>query len=205
MKQMTYFRAKSLIMRSILTSIILFIFLAKGFAQEKREHFRGGMMFHTGYLTNQLNHPEINGVCSGIGGKIVFPVFKHLRVGTEGYVSNYNYPNSEGFYKLGWGGLLGEYQFWNKRFTPVIGVTVGGGKIRDVYPVNSNIGDNNSDEVIFKVYSTLIVAPHISFEYKLSEHINLVTKADYLFYPGIDNPDYVAKGPRIYFGVLFSR
>jgi hypothetical protein len=100
---------------------------------------------------------------------------------------------------------LGEYQFWNKRFTPVIGVTVGGGKIRDVYPVNSNIGDNNSDEVIFKVYSSLIVAPHISFEYKLTEHINLVTKADYLFYPNIDNPNFVAKGPRIYLGVLFSR
>jgi hypothetical protein len=192
-------------MRFILTSIFIFFLFVNGFAQGKREHFKGGMMFHTGYLTNQLDYPEIKGLCTGIGGKIVFPIMKHLRVGTEGYVSNYNYPNSEGFYKLGWGGLLGEYQFWNKRFTPVIGATVGGGKIRDVYPVNSNIGDNNPDEVIFKVYSSLIVAPHISFEYKLTEHINLVIKADYLLYPGIDNPDYIAKGPRIYCGVLFSR
>jgi hypothetical protein len=192
-------------MRFILTSIFIFSLLVNGFAQEKREHFKGGMMLHTGYLTNHLNSSQIDGLCSGIGGKIVFPVMKHLRFGTEGYVSNYNYANSNGFYKLGWGGLVGEYQFWNKRFTPVIGVTVGGGKIRDVYPVNATISDNISDEVIFKVYSSLIVAPHISFEYKLTEHINLVTKADYLFYPGFDNPDYVAKGTRVYFGVLFSR
>jgi hypothetical protein len=73
-------------MRSILTSIFFFFFLTTGFAQEKREHFKGGMMLHAGYLTNQLDNPKIKGICTGIGGKIVFPVMKHLRVGTEGYV-----------------------------------------------------------------------------------------------------------------------
>jgi hypothetical protein len=192
-------------MRFILTvALSKFIFLC-GFSRGKQELFKGGMFLHAGYLMNKLDQPEINGLCTGIGGKLTFRTGKHLRFGTEGYVSNYNYPNNEGFYKLGWGGLLGEYQFWNRQFSPVIGVTVGGGKIRDVYPVNADISDNNPDEVIFKVYSTLIVAPHISFEYKLSEHMNLVIKADYLFFPGIENPSYVARGPRFYFGVLFCR
>jgi len=192
-------------MRLILTSILILIFISNGFAQGKREHFKGGMMLHAGYLTNQLNNPEINGLCTGIGGKIVFPVMKHLRVGTEGYVSNYNYTDSEGFFKLGWGGLLGEYQFWNKRFTPVIGVTVGGGKIRDLYPLSGDYTDNMIDAAIYKVYSTLVIAPQISFEYKVTDHINLACKVDYLLFPGIDYPEYVARGPRMYVGVLFSR
>ncbi|HNW50345.1 MAG TPA: hypothetical protein PKH79_04630 [Prolixibacteraceae bacterium] len=192
-------------MKYIFLFLFLFLFVSTGFAGNEREHFRGGMMFHTGYLTNQLQGNEIKGICSGIGGKIVFPVMKHLRFGAEGYVSNHHYPESEGFYKLGWGGVLGEYQFRNKRFTPVAGVTVGGGKVRDLYPLAGNYSDNQVDEVIFKVYSTMIVAPHVSVEYKLTDHINLVSKVDYLFYPGIDYPDDVASGPRIYFGILFSR
>jgi len=192
-------------MRFILTSIFILFLVVNGFTQGKREHFKGGMMLHAGYMTNQLNNPEIKGLCTGIGGKIVFPVLKHLRLGTEGYVSNYNYPNSEGFYKLGWGGLLGEYQFWNKRFTPVIGVTVGGGKIRDLYPLAGDYSDNMIDAAIYKVYSTLVIAPHISFEYKVTDHLNLACKIDYLLFPGIDYPEYVARGPRMYIGVLFSR
>jgi hypothetical protein len=89
--------------------------------------------------------------------------------------------------------------------TPVFGVTVGGGKIRDLYPVAGNYTDNTFDVTLFKVYSSLIVAPHVSLEYKLTAHINLVAKADYLFYPGIAHPSYIATGPRVYFGVLFSR
>jgi hypothetical protein len=192
-------------MRFIITLILISLLLANGFAQGKREHFKGGMMLHAGYLNNQLNNPEIKGLCTGIGGKIVFPLMKHLRLGTEGYVSSYNYSNSEGFYKLGWGGLLGEYQFWNKRFSPVIGITVGGGKIRDLYPLTGNYHDNEPDGAIYKDYSTLIIAPYVSVEYGLTDHLNVVAKVDYLFYPGIDFQDYIARGPRLYIGILFSR
>jgi len=181
------------------------LLFSSSFAQERGEHFRGGMMLHAGLIGNQLENPEIKGVCTGIGGKIVFPVMKHLRIGTEGYVSNYKYSQSEGFYKLGWGGLLAEYQFLNKRLTPVAGVTIGGGKIRDLYPLTGNFTDNSADAAIYKVYSTIIIAPQVSLEYKLTSHINLACKVDYLLYPEIDYADYIARGPRLYVGILFSR
>ena len=192
-------------MRYLLAIFFVMLLLSSGFAQEKREHFRGGMMLHSGFISNKLENPEIKGFCTGIGGKIVFPVMEHFRIGTEGYVSTYNYTNSEGLYKLGWGGLLAEYQFLNKRLMPVAGVTIGGGRIRDLYPLAGNFSDNDADVAIYKVYSSMIIAPQVSLEYKLTSHINLAAKADYLFYPAIDYPNYIARGPRLYVGVLFSR
>jgi hypothetical protein len=192
-------------MRFFFTSLFMVCFLFSGFTQVKREHFRGGMFPHIGYLYNDTDATSIGGFCSGIGGKLVFPVTDHIRVGTEGYVTSYNYKQNEGFFKLGWGGLLVEYQFERRKIMPVVGVTLGGGGIKDLYPVSGSYLDNEPDEVIYKKYSSLVIAPQVSLEYSLSSHINLAVKVDYLFYPGIDYPTYIARGPRFYFGILFSR
>ncbi len=192
-------------MRTVLLSIFILGLMLTGFSQTKRELFRGGMFPHIGYLYNQSGDTKIEGFCSGIGGKLVFPVTDHVRVGTEGYVTSYNYKNNEGFYKLGWGGLLVEYQFEQRKLMPVVGVTFGGGGIKDLYPVLGDYTDNFPDAAIYKKYSSLVIAPQISLEYRLTSHINLATKVDYLFYPGLDYPEYVARGPRLYLGILFSR
>jgi hypothetical protein len=174
-------------------------------AQDNRELFRGGMSLHTGFVQNHLEKPPINGIVTGIGGKISFRLGNHFRLGTEGYVSTFGYNENEGQYKLGWGGILTEYQFNDNKLAPVLGVTLGGGKVHDLYVLTGNFTDNNSDETIYKVYTSFIVTPHFSLEYKLTDSINLVGKVDYIFYPGIDYPNFIAKGPRIYFGVLFMR
>jgi len=192
-------------MRILLTTTIVFLFIQTAFSQEKMEHFRGGMLLHAGYLSNNAYPTKINGLCTGIGGKMVFPVWRGVRIGGEGYVSNYTYKESNGFYKLGWGGLLIEYQFSKKRVSPVLGVTFGGGKVSDLFPVSGNYADNEPDVAIFKVYSSFIIAPQVSVEYSLNSHMNLVAKVDYLFYPGIDYPSFVASGPRLSIGFLFSR
>jgi len=192
-------------MRLFLTSTFIFLFTIAGFSQQTKEHFRGGMLLHAGYIENNSDATKIKGNCTGIGGKIVFPVAGELRLGTEGYVSNFNYKNNDGFYKLGWGGLLIEYKLSNKRLMPVAGVTIGGGKVRDLFPVSGDFQNNFPDVAIYKVYSTMIIAPQLSLEYSLTSHVNLVGKVDYLFYPGIDYPNYISKGPRVYVGFLFSR
>jgi len=192
-------------MRLVLLSIFISLLTISGFAQKQREHFRGGMFPHIGFLYNQTDNTKIEGFCSGIGGKLVFPVTDNIRVGTEGYVTSYNYKNNDGFYKLGWGGLLIEYQFGKRKLLPVVGVTFGGGGINDLYPVSGSYVDNEPDAAIFKKYSTFIIAPQISFEYSLTAHINLATKIDYLLYPGNDYPTFIARGPRFYLGILFSR
>ncbi|MBN2262189.1 MAG: hypothetical protein JW735_04700 [Prolixibacteraceae bacterium] len=191
-------------MKKIIFIILLFSALTSG-AQTHRELFRGGMFLHTGYVKNGLDFPKIDGMVSGIGGKITFRLGNHFRAGTEGYVSNYGYGQNEGQYKLGWGGLLAEYQFSNKRFTPVAGVTFGGGKVHDLYMLKGNFTDNEPDEAIYKIYSSAIVNPHLSVEYSISDHINLVGKIDNIFYLSTRANNNLAKGTRIYFGILFMR
>lgn len=174
-------------------------------AQTQRELFRGGMFLHTGFVQNQLEFPAVKGMVTGIGGKITFRTGEHIRLGTEGYVSNYGYGENEGQHKLGWGGLLAEYQMNENKIAPVLGITLGGGKIHDLYVTSGEFHDNLTDEAIYKVYTSFIVTPHFSLEMRLSDHINLVGKVDYVFFPGINFSTYVAKGPRVYFGVLFMR
>ena len=187
--------------------LIVFFFLTSllANAQRERELFRGGMFLHSGYAQNRLDFPVVKGLVTGIGGKITFRTGEHIRIGTEGYVSNYGYKKNEGQYKLGWGGLLAEYQVNDHKIAPVLGITAGGGKIHDLFMLDGNYKDNETDQAIYKVYSSFIVAPHFSIEAKMSDHINLVCKIDYLFYPGISLPHEVANGPRFYFGVLFMR
>lgn len=191
-------------MRKILFVILFFSVLVAN-AQRERELFRGGMFLHAGYVQNQLDFPEVKGLVDGIGGKITFRTGKHIRVGTEGYVSTFGYGENEGQYKLGWGGLLAEYQLNDRKIAPVFGLTAGGGKVHDLYMISGNYQDNNLDEAIYKVYSSFILTPHFSLEMRMSDHINLVGKIDYLFYPGINHANYIAKGVRCYFGVLFMR
>ena len=191
-------------MRLFFLLLLLLIGVASS-AQTNHELFRGGMFLHTGYVQNQLDFPKVKGLVSGIGGKITFRTGKHLRFGTEGYVSNFGYGENEGQYKLGWGGLLAEYQFNDNKIAPVFGVTFGGGKVHDLYMLDGNFTDNSTDKTIYKVYSSFIVTPHFSLEMRMSDHINLVGKVDYVFYPGIDFSAYVASGPRIYLGILFMR
>lgn len=188
----------------VLTFLLIFVFVFS-YAQEKRELFRGGMFLHAGYISNQSDFPTVNGITTGIGGKITFRLGKHFRAGTEGYVTTYAYENNEGQYKLGWGGLLAEYQFSDRRLAPVLGLTVGGGKIRDLYMIGGNFYDNLTDEAIYKTYGAFIVNPHFSLEYRLTNNINFVGKIDYMLFPGSEYPDYIAKGPRLYLGILFMR
>lgn len=183
----------------------LIIMSLTAMAEDHRELFRGGMFLHTGFVKNQLDFPKVEGPVSGIGGKITFRSGPHMRYGTEGYVSNFAYGNNPGQYKMGWGGLLAEYQLNDAKIAPVLGLTFGGGKIHDLYVIAGEHHDNVPDEAIYKVYSSFIVAPHFSLEMRLSDHINLVGKVDYVFFPGNQYPDYIARGPRIYLGILFMR
>lgn len=185
--------------------VLLSLFCLLNFTIQARELFRGGMFLHTGYVKNQLVFPSVDGLVSGIGGKITFRTGNHWRIGTEGYVSNFGYKENEGQYKLGWGGLLAEYQVNNKRLVPVFGITAGAGKIHDLYVLSGNFENNDEDRAIYKVYSSFMITPHVSLELRMTDSINLVLKTDYLLYPGIKFPDFVANGPRLYFGVLFMR
>lgn len=175
------------------------------YSQENKDLFRGGMILHTGYLQNNVSQNPINGPITGIGGKLSFHTGKHMRLGTEGHVSSYNYSDGMGFYKFGWGGILVEYQFSQGNLRPVLGLTLGGGIAHDLYVVSGDFTDHKVDLSIYKTYSTLVLSPNFSMEYSFTDHISLVGKVDYNFYPGNIYPDYIGNGLRLYIGVLFSR
>ena len=167
--------------------------------------FTGGMLLHSGYIKNNNSSYQVDGLCFGLGGKLAFHIGNHLRLGSEGFSSNINYQNNDGYYKLGYGGLLIEYQFLPKKVTPVLGFAVGAGTIKDLYVLQGSIDDNKSDEVIYKVYSVLLVTPSLSLEYALSEKIKIALRLDYIINLTDEYQNDFASGSRIHLGVLFGK
>jgi hypothetical protein len=182
-----------------------FLYNVLGQEKEKPVVFTGGMYLHTGYVKNSGINQEINGMCSGIGGQMVFHLTEHFRLGSEGYASEYGYPGNPGFYKLGWGGLLTGYQARFNRVKPMISLTLGGGKIRDLYHVSGEVTDNIPDISVYRVYSTMLLVPAISLHYALKGKINLALKVDYTLPVFLGHTDNFAFGPRFYLGVMFSK
>lgn len=191
--------------RTYLLLTILF-FSLQGYGQKTSQPlFIGGMFVHGGYISNLRIDQSVSGPVSGIGGKLAFFISPYFRIGTEGYASTYNYSDATGFYKLGWGGLLAEYMLGNGKAIPVLGLTIGGGKIKDLYILEGKDGDRLPDNAIYQVYTVAIVAPYVSIEYALKENIRLTAKVDYVTSITRDAVAHFAEGPRFYLGVLFVR
>ncbi len=104
---------------------LLFISLS-GYSQEHKEKklFTGGMYPNIGYISNDRDFAHVDGITTGISGKLAFYITNYFRFGTEGYATTYNYPDEKGFYKLGWGGAVMEYYFEVNSFGIAAGATV---------------------------------------------------------------------------------
>ena len=190
--------------------IVFYVVISAGLSNrliaQESEHplFTGGMFLHFGYLSNERPEANIDGITKGLGGKLVFYTGKHIRIGTEGYASTFNYPSDKGFYKLGWGGAVVEFYKVYNRLAFVGGATVGRGGIKDLYLKDANIYDREPDDAIYEKQSFWVFTPSISSEYLLSEKIRLVVKADYILAPGSGVEKMTASGPKLYVGILFS-
>ena len=167
--------------------------------------YRGGMMFHSGYLKTRGPSPAISGACYGIGGQLTFTPRDHFRFGAEGYASYAGHNQHEGSYKLGWGGLLAGYQFNNRKLHPVLGLTLGGGKVNDLQFIDVNTGDDEIDQVIYRKYPVMLASPALSAEYALKSKLTVVMKIDYLIPLFSSHHAGFASGPRVYLGILFNR
>ena len=188
----------------LLLSIPL-IFIKYAYSQsENTKLFTGGMFIHMGYITNGRATANINGITTGLGGKLAFYTGHHFRIGSEGYSSTYNYEDGKGFYKLGWGGIVTEYYYRKNNTAFSVGLTTGGGRVQDLYLTQGHTTDRNEDTVIYEKQSVLLLTPSTSIEYLLSEKIRLACKVDYIFSPSDKDKTVIASGPRIYIGVHFS-
>ena len=213
----------NLIFRTAVTISLLYILTLNMFASDMTPErkfaykgFSGGMMLHTGYVSSGeftitgQNFPartiQVEGMPTGIGGAMRFHFGNHLRVGTEGYVSNLTYGEYENSrISVGWGGILADLFFEGEKFSPYFGVTVGGGRVRNTTIFSPTPEDFIMDEkVSYRSYSIFSVAPFVGVEYKLTPKMRLALKLDYLINASDYRPDFV-RGPRIYIGFIFDR
>ncbi len=187
---------------------ILFIITACVFLFQKADaniRYQGGMLIHTGFLMIEHTNNHQNGLCYGFGGQLNFLISDHIRLGSEGYSSYFHYPEDNGIFRLGWGGILLGYQLNKKNLCPVLNLTIGGASVNDMQFIEVNTRDEEPDKIIYRRHSGMVISPAIVMEYKLKSKYTAIMKIDYLIPLTGSKTVLFATGPRLYMGFLFGR
>ena len=194
-----------------LFSLLIFISVSAKAGDDNNiyQGFSGGMMVHSGYLSGGDNPLNIapSGPTFGIGGSARVHLWKHLRVGFEGYFSNMGIdeaPLSSGsFNKLFWAGALADMCWQLGKFYPFVGATVGGGMETAFYMTGDKSDWLPEASSIFNKTPFFMVDPFVGVEYQVGDALRLTLKADFMLAynkTGLNRP----MGPRIYFGFIFA-
>lgn len=211
-------------MKKIVLALFVILVLSSTLSAKERgdkrlsyRGFSGGMMLHTGYVSSGdftitgvagslPREVRAEGMPTGMGGAIRFSFGDHLRIGGEGYVSNLKYGEYDNSrISLGWGGLLVDMIFEGRKISPYIGMTLGGGRVRNLTIFQPTPLDFvNEEEISFRSYSVAIVTPYVGVEYPLTSKMRVVFKVDYVLSLSKLQPDFV-HGPRVYLGFVFDR
>ena len=170
--------------------------------------YSGGMMFHTGYLSdgkvnvhNSQAPVQLQGTPFGIGGLLRFHINEHFRIGGEGYTSTLHYGKNKSYMTLGWGGLLLDSPWKINHFTVFAGTTIGGGSIKNI-AVTDNPSHSIETNALYRKYSVMLIDPFIGMEYAISSKIHLITKIDWIVPLSEKQSDW-ATGFRVYLGIVF--
>lgn len=171
--------------------------------------FCGGMMLHSGYQFGADNPIGVNpkGATFGMGGVAKLQFTKHFRTGFEGYFSSVGLKKDVlkgSFNKIFWAGAIADW-FWKcDRFYPYVGVGVGGGMETSLYMLDGNKSDWVEDDIVYRKQPYGYVDPYVGVSYAVGGIIRLTLRTDWMVAvnnEGLNRP----LGPRIYFGILFSR
>lgn len=204
--------------RILLLLLLAFISLKVMNAQSGKLSFKGysgGMMLHTGYVSGSAfaysdgagngGTARVSGMPVGIGGAVRFHFGEHLRIGSEGYSSSVYHGKYGSHYNVSWGGLLADYVREFGKISVFAGATAGGGGVKNLL-----LFDDGHDDFIlenrslYRKYTIMVLSPFLGMEYRLSDKLRLVLKADYLTAP-VGRQDDFATGIRIYFGMSFYK
>lgn len=178
------------------------------------------MMLHTGYIQSRtfgLSAPggepigvmQVKGGAIGIGGQVKFAFGTEtdmLRIGSEGHSSTVSYNPSPSYAHTGWGGILVDYIRHTKgKVHPYIGVTVGGGGVKNHIMADGSTSDFITEpHMAMHKYAFMAIAPFIGMEINLTQKLGLVIKADWLINATDPRRDF-SSGPRLYVGIMFNR
>lgn len=176
--------------------------------------FSGGMRVHSGWLsagTITIDAPggsytqRMEGLPTGIGGAAKLCFGDHLRVGCEGYVTTLKYGGTGSYASVGWGGVLADCIWELKGWAPFGGVTVGGGRVKNLTLAAKPSGDFTAEQgASYRNYGFAAVTPFAGVEIPVGPVLRIVLKVDWLLNVSNPQPDYPS-GPRIYVGFSFCR
>lgn len=182
--------------------------------------FSGGMMGHAGYLFGEnADAPKAdNGlICSpqggtfGLGGALRVHLWKHLRVGGEGFVSTMNSGTTnmkhvlqEGSYiRTGWGGVLMDACWRKEKVWPYIGGSVGGGAMRSLYVLDGNQDDWIAENKAYlHKQSFFYVNPYVGMDWCMTQKVHMTFRVDWMV--ALHAGEVVLPtGPRLLVGFMF--
>ena len=182
--------------------------------------FSGGMMGHVSYLfgVNPDAPMTPEGVlCSpqggsfGLGGALRVHLWKHLRVGGEGFVSTMNsgatnmkHILQEGSYiRTGWGGLIVDACWRKEKVWPYIGGSIGGGAMRSLYVLKGNQDDWVAEDAAWlHKTSFFYVNPYVGIDWCMTQKVHMTFRADWLL--ALNKGNLVTPtGPRLLIGFMF--
>ena len=182
--------------------------------------FSGGMMGHAGYLFGEnADAPKTdNGlICSpqggtfGLGGALRVHLWKHLRVGGEGFVSTMNSGTTnmkhvlqEGSYiRTGWGGVLMDACWRKEKVWPYIGGSVGGGAMRSLYVLDGNQDDWIAENKAYlHKQSFFYVNPYVGMDWCMTQKVHMTFRVDWMV--ALHAGEVVLPtGPRLLVGFMF--
>lgn len=182
--------------------------------------FSGGMMLHTGYLSGRDgNAPRTTdgrlcspqGATFGIGGALRVNLWKHLRVGAEGYVSEMpsgatdcnDVLKAGSYVRMGYGGVLADACWRLKKIWPYIGASIGGGAMKGLYILD---GDQHSwspdPNSTFHKQAFFYATPYVGLDYCMTQKVHLTFRIDWML--AVHNSRLcLPTGPRLFVGFMF--
>lgn len=181
--------------------------------------YSGGMMLHAGYLFG--NNPSAvlpsgesispQGLTYGIGGSLRVNLWKHLRVGCEGFVSTMNsdvtdkrdFLQTGSYVRTGWGGLIADACWRMEKVWPFIGGSIGGGAMRSLSVAEGSETDWQPEELaILHKQSFMYVNPYVGMDWCLTKRVHITVRMDWMLALA-QNQLLMPTGPRLYFGFMF--
>ena len=182
--------------------------------------FSGGMMGHAGYLFGEnADAPKAdNGlICSpqggtfGLGGALRVHLWKHLRVGGEGFVSTMNNGTTNmkhvlqkgSYIRTGWGGVLMDACWRKEKVWPYIGGSVGGGAMRSLYLLDGSQDDWIAENKAYlHKQSFFYVNPYVGMDWCMTQKVHMTFRVDWMLALHAGEV-LLPTGPRLLVGFMF--
>lgn len=181
--------------------------------------YSGGMMLHAGYLfgknpsailpSGESISPQ--GLTTGIGGSLRINLWKHLRVGCEGYVSTMkcgvtdmkDVLQSGSYVRTGSGGVIADACWRMEKVWPYIGAAVGGGAMRTLSLVDGTEEDWQPEELAMLTKQGFgYVNPYVGIDWCMTKRVHLTLRMDWMLALA-DKQLVLPTGPRFFFGFMF--